>query len=283
MHTAFSFMDSRVLVTFLAGLLCSVALMYVWGAFTSVKPALNNDEWRAFKLIQRIAVSKSTSIYRFEIPHKFGLPVGQHVSMRAMIRGKYVMRSYTPISDNDATGYVDFLVKTYEAGNLSRVFNNLKIGDTMQMKGPKGRFKYLPNMTERIGMVAGGTGITPCLQILRSALADPTDKTEFKLIYANVSEDEILMRKELESLQREYPLRFSVYYFLNVAPPNWQGGVGFVTKEAMADFLPAASSDCRILMCGPPPMMNVMKKHLVELNYPATGDISHGDDKVFVF
>ena len=91
--------------------------------------------------------------------------------MRAMIRGKYVMRSYTPISDNDATGYVDFLVKTYEAGNLSRVFNNLKIGDTMQMKGPKGRFKYLPNMTERIGMVAGGTGITPCLQILRSALA----------------------------------------------------------------------------------------------------------------
>lgn len=221
--------------------------------------------------------------YRFEIPHKFGLPVGQHVSMRAMIRGKYVMRSYTPISDNDATGYVDFLVKTYEAGNLSRVFNNLKIGDTMQMKGPKGRFKYVPNMTERIGMVAGGTGITPCLQILRSALADPTDKTEFKLIYANVSEDEILMRKELESLQREYPLRFSVYYFLNVAPPNWQGGVGFVTKEAMADFLPAASSDCRILMCGPPPMMNVMKKHLVELNYPATGDISHGDDKVFVF
>ena len=63
MHTAFSFMDSRVLVTFLAGLLCSVALMYVWGAFTSVKPALNNDEWRAFKLIQRIAVSKSTSMY----------------------------------------------------------------------------------------------------------------------------------------------------------------------------------------------------------------------------
>ena len=152
------------------------------------------------------------------------------------------------------------------------------------MRGPKGRFTYARNMAQQIGMIAGGTGITPCLQILRAALRDPKDKTQFSLLYANVSEDEILLRDELTSLQDTYPHRFSVHYFLNTPPPTgWTGGVGFITREAIAQHLPPASADSRILMCGPPPMMEAMKKHLSALQFPVSAGVYKDTDQVFVF
>lgn len=282
MHAAFAFMDARVVMAALVGLVCSVAFVYVYSAQRH-RPALSNDEWRAFQLVEKRSVSKSTNVYRFAIPHKLGLPIGQHVSVRALINGRYVMRSYTPISDYDATGYVDLLIKTYEKGNVSRVVNTLRVGDTLEMKGPRGKFRYSRNMAPEIGMVAGGTGITPCLQILHHALRDPKDTTRFRLIYANVSADEILLRTKLDELARDYPQRFSVHYFLNVPPPDWRGGVGFVSREALQTYLPAASADCRILMCGPPPMMEAMRGHLRALDFAVPDGMSSGTDKVFVF
>ena len=122
MHDAFAFTDPHVIVAFVVGLACSAALLYRFGAFQT-PPALHQNEWRAFKLIERTRVSHSSSVYRFAIPHQLGLPIGQHVSIRASIDGKPMVRSYTPISDHTATGHVDFLVKTYEKGNVSRAFD----------------------------------------------------------------------------------------------------------------------------------------------------------------
>ena len=124
MHDAFAFTDPHVIVAFVVGLACSAALLYRFGAFQT-PPALHQNEWRAFKLIERTRVSHSSSVYRFAIPHQLGLPIGQHVSIRASIDGKPMVRSYTPISDHTATGHVDFLVKTYEKGNVSRAFDRL--------------------------------------------------------------------------------------------------------------------------------------------------------------
>ena len=117
MHDAFAFTDPHVIVAFVVGLACSAALLYRFGAFQT-PPALHQNEWRAFKLMERTRVSHSSSVYRFAIPHQLGLPIGQHVSIRATIDGKPMVRSYTPISDHTATGHVDFLVKTYEKGNV---------------------------------------------------------------------------------------------------------------------------------------------------------------------
>jgi NAD(P)H-flavin reductase len=57
------------------------------------------------------------------------------------------------------------LFKSYPTGNISRVFSELKIGDEMSVRGPKGNFNYTANMCSEIGMIAGGTGITPMLQV----------------------------------------------------------------------------------------------------------------------
>ena len=63
-------------------------------------------------------------------------------------------------------------------------------------------------------MLAGGTGVTPMFQVVNAILRDPLDKTELSLIFANVTEEDILLRKDLDTLAAVHP-NFSVYYVLN--------------------------------------------------------------------
>jgi cytochrome-b5 reductase len=206
--------------------------------------------------------------YRFALPHPndvLGLPIGQHISISAQINGKEVMRSYTPTSSDDDLGHFDLLIKvafistctqlthgsqTYEKGNISRYVSLLKIGDKIRVKGPKGQFNYSPTLSREIGMIAGGTGITPMLQIIRAALKNPQDRTRLSLIYANVNYEDILLKKELDELADTYSSRLRVFYVLNNPPTGWTGGVGFVSKEQIATHLPASNENIKILLCG---------------------------------
>ena len=188
-----------------------------------------------------------------------GLPIGQHVSIQAEINGKDIMRSYTPTSSDDDNGHFDLLIKAYEQGNISRYVSLLKIGDKIRVKGPKGQFTYAPELSRHIGMIAGGTGITPMLQIIRAALKNPQDRTKLSLIYANVNPEDILLKKELDLLAQNHSHRFTVHYVLNNPPEGWTGGVGFVSKEHIETHMPPPASDIKVLMCGPPPMMTAMK------------------------
>lgn len=142
------------------------------------------------------------------------------------------MRSYTPISSDVEPGFFDLIVKAYPTGNISRHLATLNVGDTMKVKGPKGAMVYTPNMVRHFGMIAGGTGITPMLQIARAIQRGRKrgDKTEVDLIFANVNENDILLREDLDKLAREDP-KFRVHYVLNNPPEGWKGGVGFVTAD----------------------------------------------------
>ena len=126
----------------------------------------------------------------------------------------------------------------------------LNIGDHIRVKGPKGQFNYSPTLSREIGMIAGGTGITPMLQIIPAALKNPRDNTRLSLIYANVNYEDILLKKELDELADKYSSRFRVFYVLNNAPSGWTGGVGFVSKEQIETRLPASRDDIKILLCG---------------------------------
>lgn len=109
---------------------------------------------------------------------------------------------------------------------------SLKVGETIKVRGPKGAMVYTPNMVRHFGMIAGGTGITPMLQIIRAVIRGrPTgDKTEIDLIFANVNQEDILLKEDLDNLAKEDP-GFRVHYVLNNPPEKWDGGVGFVTPE----------------------------------------------------
>lgn len=201
----------------------------------------------------------------------------------ATIDGKDVSRSYTPISSDDDLGYFDLLIKTYPQGNISRVVDDLKIGDTMSVRGPKGSFKYVPNMVREFGMIAGGTGITPMYQIIKAILKNPEDKTRVKLLFANVTETDILMREELDSMAKESNGQFQVLHVLNKPPEDWDGKTGFVSKEMIQETFPAAASDIKVLLCGPPPMIKAMCGHLEELGYEKARALSKLEDMVFKF
>jgi len=200
-----------------------------------------------FPLKEKETLSHNTAIYRFALPSDksiLGLPIGQHISLAATLdvtdpktgntEKKEVLRSYTPISSDQESGYFDLLIKAYPTGNISKHVTTLKIGDVMKVKGPKGAMVYTPNMVKRFGMIAGGTGITPMLQITRAILRGRKtgDKTQVDLIFANVNEEDILLRADLDKLVAEDP-GFRVYHVLNNPPANWTGGVGFVTAEIM--------------------------------------------------
>ncbi len=74
---------------------------------------------------------------------------------------------------------------------------------------------YRPNVCKALGMIAGGTGITPMLQIIKAVLKNPEDKTQLSLIFANVNLDDILLKSELDELAEKYASQFKVFYVLN--------------------------------------------------------------------
>lgn len=211
---------------------------------TKVVKVLNPDTFQSFPISEINKISHNTAIYRFKLPEGsvLGLPIGQHISLAATldvkdpktetVERKEVVRSYTPISSDVNPGYFDLLVKSYPTGNISRHLATLKVGDTMKVKGPKGNMVYTPNMVRAFGMIAGGTGITPMLQIINAVIRGRKtgDKTEIDLLFANVNEEDILMRHELEELAAK-DSKFRVHYVLNNPPAGWKGEVGFVTAD----------------------------------------------------
>ncbi|KAJ3284344.1 NADH-cytochrome b5 reductase [Rhizoclosmatium sp. JEL0117] len=243
-----------------------------------------NGEYIELVLSEKTAISPNTAIYRLALPSPdtvLGLPIGQHVQVTANVDGKDVTRSYTPISSDDDLGVLDLLVKSYPTGQLSRHFGELKVGDLVKVRGPKGNFKYQANLVKTLGMIAGGTGITPMLQIIKASLKDPKDNTKLNLIFANVSPSDILLKSELDELAASNP-RFSVYYVLNKPEEGWTGGVGFVTKE-MVEKHAATPGDAKILLCGPPPMIQAMQKYAEELGFGKAKAVSKMEDDIFKF
>ncbi|CAO1614850.1 unnamed protein product [Parajaminaea phylloscopi] len=276
--------QTPILAAFGVGALLSiVTLLYInWG---KAKPTLDPTTWQRFPLIEKKVMSPNTAQYRFALPKKhsmLGLPIGQHLQIQTDVNGKKVQRSYTPITSDDELGFFELMIKTYPQGAVSSYIGELKIGDYIEVKGPKGQMRYHSELTRKIGMIAGGTGITPCLQIIQQVLKDQDDNTTINFIYANVKEEDILMKKELDELASKHK-QFKVWYFLNEAPDNWKGGKGFITKEAIQDFLPEPAHDSKILMCGPPPMIDACKKHLDELGFAKPRAVSKMEDQVFCF
>ncbi|KAJ3167230.1 NADH-cytochrome b5 reductase [Geranomyces variabilis] len=267
-------------------LFAAYAVARTIGVDASAVPVLSKTEWKEFSLKEKIVISHNTAIYRFALPTPesvLGLPIGQHISVSAEINGKEITRSYTPTSNDAEKGHFDLLIKSYPTGNISKLFSQLEIGQTIRVRGPKGQFKYTPNTLREIGMIAGGTGITPMLQIIKAVLNNPLDRTKLSLLFANVAVEDILLRDELETLAERHPGRFTLYHVLNNPPTGWTGGVGFVSKDMISERLPAPAEDIKILLCGPPPMIKAMTNITDELGYPKSNTISKMADVVFKF
>ncbi|KAI9769029.1 MAG: NADH-cytochrome b5 reductase [Geoglossum umbratile] len=271
----------------------SAVVLGAWKGYNNrVRKVLNPNEFQNFELKEKTIISHNVAIYRFALPRAtdiLGLPIGQHISISALLpmSEKEIVRSYTPISSDENAGYFDLLIKSYPTGNISKHMATLRIGQTIKVKGPKGAMVYRPGLVRHFGMIAGGSGITPVLQIIRAIVRGRprnggNDTTEVDLIFANVNVEDILLKDDLDQLAKEDP-GFRVYYVLNNPPEQWNGGVGFVTPEMIKAHLPAPATDIKILVCGPPPMTSAMKKATESLGYTKARLVSKLDDQVFCF
>ncbi|KAL0359747.1 UNVERIFIED_CONTAM: NADH--cytochrome reductase 1 [Sesamum angustifolium] len=252
-----------------------IAIGAAYFLFSSKKPkvCLNPENFKQFKLVKKTQLSHNVAKFKFALPTPtsvLGLPIGQHISCRGKdSQGEEVIKPYTPTTLDSDVGYFELVIKMYPQGRMSHHFREMREGDYLAVKGPKGRFKYQPGQVRAFGMLAGGSGITPMFQVARAILENPSDQTKVHLIYANVTYDDILLKDELDSLAKNYPQRFKVYYVLNQPPEVWNGGVGFVSKEMIQAQCPPPASDIQILRCGPPPMNKAMAAHLDALGYTA--------------
>lgn len=208
---------------------------------------------------------------------------------------KSISRAYTPVTGNETLGYVDLVIKLYrpgtvkmpdgsernweDGGKMSMYLDSLKVGDQVELAGPSGMIEYfgegkfkVPGKTmavKKVGMMAGGSGVTPMLQIVKYAMSCPSDTTTFSLIYANKTEDDILVRDLLDEAVSASGGRFQVHYTLDFPPAGWSGKTGFITADMIKECLPAPAEDTLMLMCGPPPMVDfACKKNLEALAYP---------------
>ncbi|KAI5240016.1 hypothetical protein E4T43_06330 [Aureobasidium subglaciale] len=230
---------------------------------------------------------KSTEFQPLPLVSKQILP-GQslHVAIQTKIGEQTVTRSYTPTSNDGDLGKLVLLIRLYDEGLLTgQYLAKLKVGDQVLFRGPKGAMKYRKGYAKKIGMVAGGTGITPHYQLIRSICEDLTDTTEVSLVYANRTEDDILLRAELDAWAKAYPKNLKVHYMLDNPPEGWLYGSGFVTKDILELYMPAPSNDgsSKILLCGPPGMINATKKNLVELGWKKPGSVGKMTDDIFTF
>ena len=114
-----------------------------------------------------------TKTFCFALPDDATLDMlpGDHLYVHATIDGKSVKRPYTPSSVPGTTGYFDLTVKRYESGSISKYLHDREPGDTVLMNGPNSGGHWVDGMAKKVGFVAGGTGITPMISIIRWILA----------------------------------------------------------------------------------------------------------------
>ncbi|CAO1613678.1 unnamed protein product [Sympodiomycopsis kandeliae] len=302
----------RQLAGFHVGRLAEGALQAVDSVeVDDTKPAvyLNPKSWKKAKLIQRTDVSHDSRILRFALDHPsqlLGLPIGQHVYMRTHGRSadgesEIVQRAYTPFSGNELVGFLDILIKVYfptpnfpGGGRMTSLLEKMKLGDSIELKGPLGGFTFLgksqvrwkgvQRKVRKLALICGGSGITPIWSTIKGLMecADSTE-TECWLLNGNRTEADILAKSHIEDLQvrfRSHGRRFEILNVLSGkgVEESWQGGIrGRVTKEVMQRFLPPAPpkrtceqddlEDTLALVCGPPAMESAVRENLEELGW----------------
>ena len=151
-------------------------------------------------------------------------------------------------------------------------FAELKLGDIIELKGPIGHFIWknqgtalLDGVEKRIreiGMVCGGSGITPILQVVRGIFGDSSDTTtKVSVLDVNRFVEDILCRDELDLLAAEHPTRLRIHYSLTGGqiPNDWSYSTGRITSEMLQAHLPKAGEDGIVCICGPPPMERQIK------------------------
>jgi len=214
---------------------------------------------------------------RFEIPPEleetFRFKAGQHLTLRAMIDGEEVRRNYSLCTAPDERDWM-VTVKRMPNGFFSAwVPENLKAGDVIDVMSPHGSFTtdFDPSRKRRLVGIAGGSGITPVMSLIKSTLRSEPG-SHFTLLYGNRDSSSVIFLEALAALKDKYLGRLELYHFLDQEEQDIELFNGMLDRgrceEAIEHLVPDAAAVDGWFICGPGPMMDAAEGALLDRNIP---------------
>jgi ring-1,2-phenylacetyl-CoA epoxidase subunit PaaE len=205
----------------------------------------------------------------------FQFEPGQFLTLRAQVNGQDLRRSYSICSTRSRLqqhGELQVGIRPVEGGLFSNwAAQQLRVGDTLQVMPPEGRFVIQrPRAVHRVGFAAG-SGITPILSIIASSLEEQPG-TKFTLVYGNRRMDSVMFNEALQDLKDQYPDRLTLIHILSRQAQEvdlLEGRIdGDKVRAIMKAFLPVKSMD-EVFICGPEAMIEATQTALVDAGVPA--------------
>jgi ferredoxin-NADP reductase len=203
--------------------------------------------------------------FRFPRPAELNYKAGQFFFITLKADGKELKKHFSFSSSPTEKTHIEFTKKLSDS-DFSAALKALKAGDWARIDAPYGKFTF-EGEHEKIGLLAGGIGITPFKSICQYC-TDMRLNTKVTLLYGNRTENDIAFRKELEALQRQNK-NLKVVFILNEADSNWKGATGLITAEMIKKEIPDYE-ETTFYTCGPPKMVEIMEKLVAQLGVPET-------------
>ena len=213
---------------------------------------------------------KAVSI-SFNVPKQlkdlFSFKAGQYITLKTSIDGAEIRRDYS-LCSSPRSNELKVAIKEVQDGIFSTYANKvLKVGDTLEVAPPKGRFIFEPNNSEvkNIAALVAGSGITPVLSIIKCALEEETNGKVI-LVYGNKTPKETMFLDELLKLQGQYTTRFFIQFVYSQADEN-NALFGRIDKSVVNYVLKNRFKDIPVdtfYICGPEEMIHPLKNALTE-------------------
>ena len=210
-------------------------------------------------------------MYIIERPLKntYAFEAGQYLTLKTKIDGQEIRRDYS-ISSSPNSNDLTVTIKEIENGIFSSFANQeLKVGESIAVAPPKGRFTYTTNSVRQNTIVAfaAGSGITPIMSILKTVL-DTNTSQKFVLVYGNKTPEETIFFKLLHDLKTQYPTRFELQYVYSQAQAESalfgridKGNTNYSLKNLINIDQTSA-----FYLCGPEKMIHTVKEVLLQHN-----------------
>lgn len=208
-----------------------------------------------------------------ELTESYRFAPGQHLTIRAPAAGDDVRRNYS-ICTPASSGILRFAVKRLAGGAFSAyALDRLAPGDRLEVMTPTGRFgaRLDPGLSRRHVAFAAGSGITPVLSILSSAL-EVEGGSEALLVYGNRTSSSIMFLEEIADLKDRYLGRFSVLHVLSQEPRDaeWlHGRIDAALTGRLLDSLAPPDPGSQWYLCGPAAMIDTVREVLLARGVPA--------------
>jgi ferredoxin-NADP reductase len=198
-----------------------------------------------------------------ELEQTVAIKTGQCMRWEAMLPDKKGGRLFSMANaGGDAVREMTFTFRIMPDGMVSSCIPNLKVGDTVQVSGPFGKFIFDGSDTRDIVLVAGGTGISVLRAIYQHALTKGM-KNSVHLLFSVLNIDEVIYKQELEELAKTYP-QFSTTILYTEAPPEKKVHRGLISEALFDEEFGPKGYQQTFYICGPPPFIEAAEKILKE-------------------